>query len=212
VGESKPDWEIASLIAGEMGASGFDYSSAEEVFEEIRKVTPSYAGISYERIGTRGLQWPCPSEDHPGTPILHVDECARGKGKFAVCEFKEPAEVPDEEYPLVLTTGRLLFQYHTGTMTRRSPSLVREVNKAFVEVNPEDASSLGIRDKDLVKVSSRRGSVEVEAKVTDRVKEGVIFMPFHFAEAAANVLTNSALDPVSKIPEFKVCAARIDKN
>jgi formate dehydrogenase alpha subunit len=210
VGESKADWEIASLIARKMGASGFDYSSAEEVFEEIRKVTPSYAGVSYKRIGTRGLQWPCPDEDHPGTPILHAGGFARGKGKFAVCEFKEPAETPDDEYPLILTTGRLLFHYHTGTMTRRSPSLVREINKAFVEVNPEDASNLGIRDKDKVKVSSRRGSVEVEAKVTDRVKEGVIFMPFHFAEAAVNALTNPALDPVSKIPEYKVCAARID--
>jgi formate dehydrogenase alpha subunit len=211
VGECKPDWEIAALIAREMGASGFDYTTAEEVFEEISEVTPSYAGNSYERIGTQGLQWPCPSEDHPGTPILHAGEFARGKGKFAACEFKEPAEVPDDDYPLVLTTGRLLFHYHTGTMTRRSPTLVREINKAFVEVNPEDASDLGIRDKDMVKVSSRRGSVEVEAKVTDRVKKGVIFMPFHFAEAAANTLTNSALDPVSKIPEYKVCAARLDK-
>jgi len=210
VGESKADWEIMSLIAGEMGASGFDYASAEEVFEEIRKVTPSYAGITYRRLGTRGLQWPCPTEDHPGTPILHVGEFARGRGKFTACEYKEPAETPDGEYPLVLTTGRLLFQYHTGTMTRRSPTLVREVNKAFVEVNPEDASDLGIRNGDKVKVSSRRGSVEVEAKVTDRIRKGVIFMPFHFAEAAANTLTNSALDPVSKIPEYKVCAARLD--
>ena len=211
VGESKADREIICLLGREMGASGFDYSSPREVFEEIRKVTTSYAGITYERLGAQGLQWPCPSEDHPGTPILHVENFPIGKGKFTPCEFREPAEVPDSEYPLVLTTGRLLFHYHTGTMTRRSPTLVREINNAFVEVNPGDASELGIRDGDRVKVSSRRGSVEVEARVTDRVGKGVIFMPFHFAEAAANLLTNTALDPVAKIPELKVCAASLAK-
>jgi formate dehydrogenase alpha subunit len=211
VGESRADWEIVCGIARVMGAAGFDFASPEEVFEEIRRVTPSYAGITYERLGTRGLQWPCPSEDHAGTPILHGESFPIGKGKFTPCEFREPAETPDAEYPLVLTTGRLLFHYHTGTMTRRSPSLVREIDRAFVEVNPADAGELGIREGDLVKVSSRRGSVEVDAKVTDKVGKGVIFMPFHFAEAAANTLTNSALDPVSKIPEYKVCAARIDK-
>ena len=194
-----------------MGASGFDFSSPEEVFEEIRKVTPSYAGITYERLGTQGLQWPCPTEDHPGTPILHLEKFARGKGQFTPCEFREPAETPDAEYPLVLTTGRLLFHYHTGTMTRRSPSLVREIDRAFVEVNPADAKALGIGEGDRVKVSSRRGSVEVDAKVTEKVGQGVIFMPFHFAEAAANTLTNSALDPKSKIPELKVCAASLER-
>jgi formate dehydrogenase major subunit len=167
--------------------------------------------MSYERLGTRGLQWPVPSEDHPGTPILHVESFPIGKGRMSAVQFREPAEMPDAEYPLVLTTGRLLFHYHTGTMTRRSPSLVREIDRAFVEVNPADASELGIRDGEVVRVSSRRGSVEVDAKVTDKVGKGVIFMPFHFAEAAANLLTNTALDPVSKIPELKVCAARIEK-
>ena len=210
VGDSRPDWEIVCALARKMGASGFDFTSPEEVFEEIRKVTPSYAGITYKRLGTQGLQWPVPDEDHPGTPILHAESFPIGKGKFTPCEFREPAEMPDAEYPLLLTTGRLLFHYHTGTMTRRSPSLVREIDRAFVEVNPADAAELGIRDGEAVKVSSRRGSVEVNAKVTDKVGKGVIFMPFHFAEAAANVLTNSALDPVSKIPEFKVCSARIE--
>ncbi len=211
VGESRADWEIVCGIARVMGAAGFDFSSPEEVFEEIRKVTPSYAGITYERLGTHGLQWPVPSEDHPGTPILHTESFPIGKGRMSAVQFREPAEMPDAEYPLILTTGRLLFHYHTGTMTRRSPSLVREIDRAFVEVNPVDASELGIRDGDHVKVSSRRGSVEVDAKVTDKVGKGVIFMPFHFAEAAANLLTNTALDPVSKIPELKVCAARIEK-
>jgi formate dehydrogenase alpha subunit len=211
VGEAKADWEIIALLGSKMGASGFDFASPQEIFEEIRRVTPSYAGITYERLGTQGLQWPCPAEDHPGTPILHMESFPIGRGRFTPCEFREPAETPDAEYPLVLTTGRLLFHYHTGTMTRRSPSLVREIDRAFVEVNPADASELGIRDGEAVKVSSRRGSVEVNAKVTEKVGKGIIFMPFHFAEAAANTLTNSALDPVSKIPELKVCAASIEK-
>ncbi len=210
VGDSRPDWEILCALARAMGAGGFDFASPEEVFEEIRGLTPSYAGITYERLGTRGLQWPVPDEEHPGTPILHGESFPIGRGRFSAVEFRGPAETPDEEYPLVLTTGRLLFHYHTGTMTRRSPSLTREIDRAFVEVSPADAAELGVQDRQLVKVSSRRGSVEVEAKVTDRVQKGVIFMPFHFAEAAANLLTNRAVDPVSKIPEFKVCAARLD--
>jgi len=211
VGESRADWEIVCLLGKKMGAAGFDFASPEEVFEEMRKVTPSYAGMTYERLGTQGLQWPCPTEDHPGTPILHAESFPIGKGRFTPCEYREPAETPDADYPLVLTTGRLHFHFHTGTMTRRSPSLVREINRSFVEVNPADAVELGISDGEQVKVSSRRGSVEVDARVTERVGKGVIFMPFHFAEAAANLLTNPALDPVAKIPELKVCAARLSK-
>jgi len=192
-----------------MGAGGFEFSSPEEVFEEIRGVTPSYAGITYRRLGTRGLQWPCPTEDHPGTPILHVEGFPIGKGRFTPVVYRPPAEEPDEEYPFILTTGRILFQYHTGTMTRRSPSLVREADRAFAEINPLDAAELGIADGERVTLTSRRGSVEVEARVTDRVGKGVVFMPFHFAEAAANLLTNAALDPVSKIPELKVCAVKV---
>ena len=211
VGEARADWEIVCGIARKMGASGFDFRSPREVFEEIRGVTPSYAGMTYDRLGTRGLAWPCPAEDHPGTPILHAESFPIGKGRFSAVEYREPAEMPDADYPLVLTTGRLLFHYHTGTMTRRSPSLVREIDRAFVEVNPADAAELGIRDGDRVKVSSRRGSVELEARVTERVGKGVIFIPFHFAEAAANLLTNPALDPVAKIPELKACSAKLEK-
>jgi predicted molibdopterin-dependent oxidoreductase YjgC len=209
LGEAKADWEIICEIAKRMRAAGFDYGSPEEIFDEIRRVTASYAGMGYERLGAQGLQWPCPSEDHPGTPILHKETFARGRGRFVACEFKPPAENPDQEYPFILTTGRLLFQYHTGTMTRQSPSLVKEADKAFVEINARDAASLGINDGDRVSVSSRRGTLELEAKVTEGIGEGVLFMPFHFAEAAANVLTNSALDPVSKIPELKVCAVSL---
>jgi formate dehydrogenase alpha subunit len=210
IGESKADWEIICLLANTMDAAGFAYSSPEEVFEEIRRVTPSYAGITYERLGAQGLQWPCPAEDHPGTPILHQEAFPIGKGKLKGCEFRRAAEMPDVDYPLILTTGRVLFQYHTGTMTRRSPSLTKEIDRAFIEVNPEDARSRGIHEGDRVKVFSRRGSIEVEAKVTEMVGEGVVFMPFHFAEAAANILTNDAVDPVSKIPELKVCAVSIE--
>ncbi len=209
VGEARPDWGIVCELARRMGASGFDFASPEEVFEEIRKVTPSYAGITYRRLGTRGLQWPCPFEDHPGTPILHVEGFPIGKGRFTPVAYRPPAEEPDEEYPFILTTGRILFQYHTGTMTRRSPSLAKEADRPFVEVNPEDAAELAIADGERVVVASRRGSVEVEAKVTERVGRGVVFMPFHFAEAAANALTIAALDPVAKIPELKVCAVKI---
>ena len=209
VGEARPDWEIVCQVARRMGAGGFEFSSPEEVFEEIRGVTPSYAGITYRRLGTRGLQWPCPTEDHPGTPILHVEGFPIGKGRFTPVVYRPPAEEPDEEYPFILTTGRILFQYHTGTMTRRSPSLVREADRAFAEINPLDAAELGIADGERVTLTSRRGSVEVEARVTDRVGKGVVFMPFHFAEAAANLLTNAALDPVSKIPELKVCAVKV---
>ncbi len=208
-GEARPDWEIICELGRRMGGGGFDFASPEEVFEEIRMVTPSYAGMTYRRLGTRGLQWPCPTEDHPGTPILHVESFPIGKGRFTPVTYRPPAEVPDEEYPFILTTGRILFQYHTGTMTRRSPSLVKEVDRPFAEINPEDAEELGIVDGGRVVLSSRRGSVEVEARVTDRVGRGVVFMPFHFAEAAANVLTIAALDPVAKIPELKVCAVKV---
>lgn len=208
-GEAKADWEIVCLLARRLGLDGFDFGDPEAVFGEIRRVTPQYAGMSYARLGVDGLQWPCPAEDHPGTPILHSKTFTRGEGRMQAVGYKPPAEEPDEEYPFVLTTGRVAFHYHTGTMTRRSATLAREVPEAFVEVNPVDARHLGISDGRRVRVSSRRGSIEVRAMVTPRVPERTLFIPFHFAETAANVLTNPALDPVAKIPEYKVCAAKI---
>ncbi len=211
IGESKPDWQILCELAKEMGAQGFDYTSPAEIMEEIASLTPIYGGIDYERLEKGGLRWPCPSKEHPGTPYLHKEKFTRGKGKFIGVEFKEPAELPNEEYPFTLTTGRIGFHYHTGTMTRRTTLLDREVPTGYVEINPADAKKLNIRDGEVVVVSSPRGEIKVKAFVTERVTEGVIFIPFHFSECPANCLTNLALDPLAKIPEFKACAAKVEK-
>ena len=211
IGDSRPDWQIICDVAQRMGAKGFDYTEAIEIFREISSLTSSYAGITYERLAQGGLQWPCPMEDHPGTCFLHEDIFARGKGKFSALQYRPPAEEPDSEYPLVLTTGRSLFHYHTGAMTRKSAGLNELRPEELVQMNPKDASGLGIKDGEFVQVTSRRGAVKAKAKVTDKSPEGVVFMTFHFAEAATNILTNPALDPVSKIPELKVCAVRVEK-
>ena len=211
VGDSKPDWWIICQIAKRLGAKGFDFKRPAQVMDEISRVTPSYGGISYRRLEKCGLQWPCPTKDHPGTPILHVDRFVRGLGKFTPLEYKPPAELPDEEYPLILTTGRSLYHFHTGTMTRKVAGLNAIEPEGTVEINPVDASSLKIAEGDRVKVVSRRGEVISKAKVTEQSPPNVVFMAFHFAESAANILTNPALDPVSKIPEFKVCAVRMEK-
>jgi formate dehydrogenase alpha subunit len=209
-GQARPDWEIVCLLASRMGYA-MSYHSAEDIFEEIRKVTPSYAGMTYKRLDKCGLQWPCPTEDHPGTKYLHKDKFARGKGKFHAIEYTPPAEQTDGKYPFLLTTGRVLFQYHTGTMTRRSAGLNECSPECLVEVNRSDAERLGIANGEMVKVSSRRGSVKARALVGETTDAGTIFIPFHFYEAAANILTIAALDPQAKIPEYKVCAVRLEK-
>jgi formate dehydrogenase alpha subunit len=211
IGESKPDWQIICALARKMGSEKFEYSSPAEIMDEIASVTPIYGGIGYERIEDIGLQWPCPSKEHPGTPYLHQEKFSRGKGKFFGIEFKEAAELPDADYPLILTTGRTIFHYHTGTMTRRTEALNREVPTGYVEINFKDAEKLNIFEGEIVSVKSRRGKIEVKVQVTRRVPEGVIFIPFHFAESPANALTNSAFDPVAKIPEYKVCAVKVEK-
>lgn len=212
VGSSRVEWEIFQELAVRLGYQ-MNYGSAEEIFRELASLTPSYAGISYERLDKEpdGLIWPCPTPDHPGTPILHRGQFSRGKGLFHAIEYKEPAEEPDEEYPFWLTTGRLYVHYHTGTMTRRSFHLVRELNEPYMEIHPKDALKLGIEDGEMVRLESRRGAITTRALVTETVKRGLVFMPFHFAEAAANRLTNTALDPIAKIPELKVCAVRVSK-
>ena len=206
----REDWEIVCMIARGMGASGFDFSSPREIMEEIARLTPSYGGITYERLEKLGsLQWPCPNADHPGTPFLHKDKFARGLGKFFALEYKDPAELPDAEYPYTLTTGRIMFHFHTGTMTRRSPKLESEAPRAYVEICPADAGRIGLNGHRRVRVASRRGEIEVDVRITDEIKPGVVFIPFHFAEAAANTLTNNAIDPIAKIPEYKVCAVKL---
>ncbi len=210
VGEARQDWEIVCQIAQRMGAKGFEFSSPQQIMEEASRVTPSYGGITYERLEKLGsLQWPCPNADHPGTPYLHKDKFARGLGKFFALEYKDAAELPDEEFPLILTTGRIMFHFHTGSMTRRSRKLESEVSEAYVEISPADAARIGLNGHRRVRVTSRRGEIEVAVRVTEGIKPGVVFIPFHFAEAAANKLTNSAIDPVAKIPEYKVCAVKI---
>jgi formate dehydrogenase major subunit len=189
----------------------WDYKSAAEIFEELTALIPSYAGMSYDRLERRGLQWPCPNKYHPGTPVLHKDRFVRGQGKFHAVEYVAPAEVPDEAYPFFLSTGRIRFHYHTGTMTRRSRGLNCVAPEGFVEMNPEDASAQEIRDGDRVRLVSRRGAITSRVRVTDRSPRGMIFATFHFKESPVNMLTNDALDPTGKIPEYKVCGVRVEK-
>ncbi len=212
VGDARPDWMIISEIGRRMGyEEQFSYSDPSEIMDEIASLTPSYGGINYGRIEEAGLQWPCPRPDHPGTPYLHKDGFTRGKGLFSVVSYRPSMELPDEEYPFILTTGRVLCHFHTGTMTRKVPGLNYLRNEELVEINPVDGRALGIEDGDLVEVASRRGTVRAKAKITEKSSEGVAFMTFHFAETPTNVLTNPALDPVAKIPEFKVCAVKLSK-
>ena len=212
VGESKPDWVIISELAQRMGSKQFSYASAEDIIKEIAELTPIYGGISYSRLDSGEiLAWPCLTPDHPGTKFLHKGAFTRGKGRFFAIDFREPAEMPDEKFPFILTTGRLMFQYHTGTMSRRVPSLEKEASKGFVELHPRDAQRLRIEQGERVMVKSRRGEIKIDVLVTDRVAPGVVFISFHFAESAANVLTSSELDPEAKIPELKVCAVNVCK-
>ncbi len=213
-GEAKPDWQIICELGAKMGyEKQFAFESPEAVFDEVAAVTPSYHGISYARLDPDGLHWPCPTAEHPGTPILHREKFAMpdGLGVFSAIEWKPPAEVPDAEYPFVLTTGRVIWQWHTGTMTRRSWSLEKEAPIGWIEINPEDAKQLGIKDHEVVRASTRRGSVDIPARVTPEIIRGVMFIPFHYKEHPANRLTNNALDPIAKIPEFKACAVKVEK-
>jgi formate dehydrogenase alpha subunit len=213
-GEARPDWEIFCELARIMGTEGgFDYTSPEEIFEEIRKTVPQYSGITYERLKKAGgIQWPCPSEDHPGTDTMFAEQFATpdGFGHFQVVEHEEPLEGTDEEYPYVFTNGRLIFHYHSGTMSRRTKRLHREVPGGFVEVNTQDASERGIGDGDQVRLKSRRGEIRATVRVTDDIQRGVLFMPWHFSESGPNILTGPSAGPPSKMPEFKFCAVEME--
>lgn len=222
-GEAKEDaWIIAGLAKRviALGAAtpsedaphaGWEYGSAADVMAEVNALSPIYAGITYRRLEEGAqLQWPVPDEDHPGTPILHVGKFSRGLGRFAAVEHAPPDELPDDEYPLMLTTGRVIYHWHGGEMTRRARSLAAMYPEALIEIHPHDAQDAGIGDGELMKVSSRRGEIVAKAEVTDRVEPGLIFATFHFPESSANFLTNPALDPTAKIPEYKVCAVRVE--
>jgi formate dehydrogenase alpha subunit len=191
--------------------AGWEYATAANVMDEINQLTPIYAGITYRRLEAgAALQWPVPNEEHPGTPILHVGKFSRGLGRFVAVDHVPPDELPDEEYPLMLTTGRVIYHWHGGEMTRRARNLKAMYPEALVEINPKDAKKTQIADGGLMKVASRRGEIMAKAQVTDRVEPGLIFTTFHFPESAANFLTNPALDPQAKIPEYKVCAVRVE--
>jgi formate dehydrogenase major subunit/formate dehydrogenase alpha subunit len=209
-GECRPDWDITCGIATRMGYP-MSYENSQEIFEEISRVTPSYAGISYERIELEGIHWPCPTPEHPGTPILHREQFTSGKGTFHAIDFIPPAENADDEYPMYLTTGRLLYQYHTGTMTMKSDGLNEIAPECFVEITAQDAQKYDLQDGDSITIESRRGSIRAGIKISRKAVAGTVFIPFHYAAAAANRLTNAALDPISGIPEYKVCAVKISK-
>ena len=191
--------------------AAWNYSSPAEIVAEVAALAPSYAGISLERLdrGER-LQWPVKGNDHPGTPILHVGQFTRGKGLFAVTEHIPPVELPDKEYPMLLSTGRVLYHWHGGEMTRRAKGLLEVYSQSLIELNPQDAAQLGLQEAQKVRVSSRRGTIEAEAWVTDRVPPGMVYANFHFPDVPANSLTIAALDPIAKIPEYKVCAVKLE--
>ncbi len=209
-GQAWDDWKITCEIATRMGFP-MAYDSSRQIMEEISRVTPSYGGITYDRIEFEGIPWPAPTAEHPGTPILHREQFAKGKGTFHAIEHQPPAEQVDDQYPMYLTTGRLLYQYHTGTMTMKSDGIMDIAPECFVEISPQDAGKLGVEDGAVVDVSSRRGTIRARTKISTKAVSGTVFIPFHYAGAAANRLTNAALDPISGIPEFKVCAVKIEK-
>jgi len=210
VGQSWQDWRIIAGLAARMGYP-MSYKSAEEIFEEIRSLTPSYAGITYKRLDKEaGIQWPCPNTEHPGTRFLHRDRFTRGKGLFHAIEYIPPHESPDASYPMMLTTGRVLYHYHGASMTGRSEGMLFRYPKGYMELSQKDAERLGLADGQVARVSSRRGEIEIPVCITACVEPGTVFIPFHFSEMAANRLTHSKLDPVGKIPEYKVCAVKVE--
>jgi len=209
IGDSRPDWKIICDISSRMGYE-MNYESPAQVMDEIAQLTPIYGGMSYDRLQGEGLQWPCLDKEHPGTKFLHKGKFSRGLGLFHTIEFKPPYELPDDEYPFILSTGRMLYHFHTGTVSRRAAGINELVPEGTVDINPADAEELGLSDGEMAEVSSRRGKVVAKIKLTRRSPKGSVFMTFHFKEAAANILTVSALDPVAKIPEYKVCAVNIE--
>jgi len=208
--QGKTNWEIIQELSTRLDYP-MNFRSGEEIFDEVASLAPSYSGMSFPRLEKQGLCWPCPTPDHPGTPYLHKDKFARGKGLFSAIEFKPPAESPDADYPFWLTTGTIFTQYLTGTMSRRCPTLDHENPEVFVEINPADAAQLHLQSGDTVRASTRRGSIKAKAWITPRVNPGVVFIPMHYLENAANRITNCALDPVTKTPEYKVCSVHLEK-
>ncbi len=209
-GQARPDWAILLDLAQRLGTE-WAYDGPADIFAEMATLTPQYAGLSHARLEGGGIQWPCPTADHAGTPVLHVGKFTRGRGLLAPLAFRPPVEEPDEAFPFLLSTGRILFHWHGGTLSRRSPGLDAIAPAAEAELHPVDAARLGVANGEPVRVTSRRGCVVAAARVTPRSAPGMVFMTFHYAEAAVNLLTINAVDPTAKIPEYKVCAVNVEK-
>ncbi len=208
-----PDWKITLEIAERIGYNIGSYQTSEDIWEEIRQVAPILSGINYQRIEKQGIQWPCFNEDHPGTSTLYVEKfnTPSGKAKLFPVEYQEQSEKPSAEYPLVMNSGRLLYHYHSATMSRKSDVLTAYVNESYVLIHPDDAKKYGIQAHDKVKVLSPRGTIETTAIVSEEVLPGEVFMPWHFHESAVNALTRNEKDPISKIAPFKYSVVRIEK-
>jgi formate dehydrogenase major subunit len=187
------------------------YASPSEIMDEIAALTPIYSGISYKRLENNTLRWPCRNADDPGTSILHTETFSCGKGQFIPVQYSPPAEVPDKNYPFILTTGRILYQFHTRTMTGKVKGLNEIAPMNFAHLNDEDAKNFDLKNGDKIVVESRRGSIVTNVLINSKIKKGVVFIPFHYADSPANKLTNPALDPKAKIPEFKACAVKITR-
>jgi formate dehydrogenase major subunit/formate dehydrogenase alpha subunit len=222
VGEAREDWRIIAELAKRILAesprrpsggayTGWDYANTSDIMTEINALTPIYAGVTHERLerGER-LQWPVWAVDQSGTPILHTTRFTRGKGVFTGMDHIPPAELPDSDYPVLLNTGRVLYHWHGGELTRRAHGLMAVYGQPLIEVNPDDARQLGLNGNRRVRVTSRRGSITTDAWVTDRVPAGMVYANFHFPQAGANELTIAALDPVARIPEYKICAVKVE--
>lgn len=207
-GEARDDLSIIMEVSKRLGYE-MHHSSPEKVLKEYGSLWPAMAGITYGRLDEKGIQWPCPSEEHPGTEFLYKDGFPKGKVPFVPVSYRPPAEITDAEYPFILTTGRNLFQYHSGSMSRRVKPIEEHAGEPYVEIHPEDGRRLGVKNGDRIKVASRRGEIEIKTRFTKKVSEGMVFIPMHYREAAVNVITNDARDPVVNIPEFKVCAVKI---
>jgi len=205
-----PDWQVICEVGKRLGLS-MDYASPREFYAEMASLSPAFAGINYERLESGGIHWPCPSSDHPGTPFLHSGKFTRGRGLFSTISYRPPEELPDAEYPFLLTTGRRYAHYHTRTMTGRCPSLHKEMPNGHAQINWEDAIELGLEEGALARVTSRRGEIVAPVRPGDVVPRGAVFMDFHFAEYNPNLLLGLSLDPVSKTPDYKVCAVKLEK-
>ncbi len=212
-GEAREDWKILIEICQKSGYPMPDYASPAEIYAEMAALTPKVAGISHERLeeNIQGLQWPCPAPDHPGTPTLHVDAPLNGTAQFKAVEYRPSDELPCGEYPLVLSTGRILYHYNASTQTRRESGPVAKRNSNFLEISRKDAGKLSVSNGEMVRVVSRRGAIEAEIMISPRMRQGCVWMPMHFSDSRANLLTNDAGDPVTQTGEYKVCAVKVEK-